>query len=144
MPEVVCAVDESKAATAAVTAAIDFCRKHDANLRLLGIVKPVFGVTQPAYGEQVRRFREVEFALVQAARAAREAGLNPAVAIRGGDPARELVREADAVGAAELFLGRTRGLIAATVRRRPRLDVLRVTRAPGSRREAARKLEEAA
>ena len=58
MPEVVCAVDESKAATAAVTAAIDFCRKHDANLRLLGIVKPVFGVTQPAYGEQVRRFRE--------------------------------------------------------------------------------------
>ena len=144
MAQVVCAVDESKAATAAVTAAIDFCRNHDADLRLLGIVKPVFGVTQPAYGEQVRRFRQVEFALVQAARAAREAGFKPAIAIRGGDPARELVREADAVGAGELFLGRTRGLIAATVTRRPRLDVLRVSRAPAGRREAARKLEEAA
>ncbi len=144
MSQVLCAVDESRAAPAAVAAAIDFCRKHGADLTLVGIVKPVFGVTQPAYGEQVRRFRAVEFALVQAARAARETGLKPAIVIRGGEPARELVREADAVGAGELFVGRARGLFAATLRRRPRLDVLRVTRAPGGRREDAPELEEAA
>ncbi|MDQ3865348.1 MAG: universal stress protein [Actinomycetota bacterium] len=144
MAKVLCAVDESKAATAAVAAAIEFSRKHDLDLRLVGIVRPVFGVTQPAYGEQVRRFREVEFALVQAARAAREAGLKPGIGIRAGYPEQELVREAEATGAGDIFLGRTRGLVAATLRRRPRLDVLRVTQASGGRRETRRYLEEAA
>lgn len=144
MSQALCAVDESKAATAAVAAAIDFCRKHDAELALVGIVRPMLGVTQPAYGERVRRFREVEFALVEAARAAREAGLEPGIAMRAGHPARELRREADAVGAEELFLGRTRGLLGAMLRRRPRLHVLRVTWVPDTRREATRELAEAA
>jgi hypothetical protein len=144
MAQALCAVDESKAVTAAVVAAIDFCRKHDAALTLVGIVRPMLGVTQPAYGERVRRFREVEFALVQAARAAREAGLDPAIALRAGDPARELVLEAEAVGAEELFLGRSRGVLGAMLKRRPRIHVLRVTWAPEGRREAAPELAEAA
>jgi nucleotide-binding universal stress UspA family protein len=139
-----CAVDESKATSAAVAAAIDFCREHDVELTFVGIVRPMLGVTQPAYGERVRRFREVEFALVQAARAARDAGLEPGIAIRAGDPARELMREADTVGADELFLGRTRGLLGAMLERRPRLHVLHVTWAPDRTREAARELAEAA
>jgi nucleotide-binding universal stress UspA family protein len=139
-----CAVDNSEATNAAVAAAIEFCREHDAELTLVGIVKPMLGDTQPAYGERVRRFREVEFALVQAARGARDAGLEPGIVIRAGNPARELMREADAVGADELFLGRTRGLLGAMLRRRRRLHVLRVTWAPDRTREAARELAEAA
>jgi hypothetical protein len=142
MTPTLCAVDESEAATAAVAAAIDFCRKHHAALTLVGIVKPMLGVTQPAYGERVRRFREVELAVAQAARAAREAGLEPAIVIRAGDPTREFLREADAVGAEELFIGRTRRLLSATLRRRPRVHVLRVRWAPAARRDA--ELEEAA
>jgi Universal stress protein family len=139
-----CAVDESKATTSAVAAAIDFCREHDVELTFVGIVKPMFGVTQPAYGELVRRFGAVEFALVQAARAAREAGLEPRLAIRAGEPARELMREAEAVGAKELFLGRTRGLLGTMLTRRPRVRVLRVTWAPDGRREGPEELRHAA
>ena len=139
-----CVVDESEASPAAVAAAIDFCREHDAELMLLGIVRPILGVTQPAYGERVRRFLAVEFAVVQAARAAREAGFEPSILIRAGDPARESLREADAIGATEIFLGRARGLLSARLTRRPRLDVLRMTRPPAARREAEGELAEAA
>lgn len=139
-----CAVDDSKATSAAVAAAIDFCREHDAELTLVGLVRPMLGVTQPAYGERARRFREVEFALVQAVRAAREAGLEPGIAIRSGNPVRELMREADAVGAEELFHGRSRGLLGAMLTRRPRAEVLRVKWAPDARREAGPELAEAA
>ena len=143
MAVALCAVDHSEATNAAVATAIDFCREHDAELTLVGIVKPMLSDPQPAYGERVRRFRDVEFAVVQAAQAAREAGLEPGTAIRAGDPARELVREADAAGADELFLGRTRGVLGA-LRRRPRVQVLRVTWASDGRREAARELAQAA
>ena len=139
-----CAVDESKATSAAVAAAIDFCREHDTELTLVGIVRPMLGVTQPAYGERVRRFRAVEFALVQAVRAAREAGLEPGIAIRSGNPARELMCGADAVGGEELFLGRSRGLLGAMLTRRPRVHVLRVKWVPDRRREAEPELAEAA
>jgi hypothetical protein len=144
MVQALCAVDESKGATAALATAIDFCREHEAALTLVGVVKPLLGVTQPASGELVRRFREVEFAVVQAARAARGAGLEPGIVVRAGDPARELLREADAVGAEELFLARTRGLLSATLRRRPRVHVLRVTRVPAARPDADRELDRAA
>jgi nucleotide-binding universal stress UspA family protein len=144
MAPTVCAVDESEAATAAVAAAIDFCREQDAELILLGIVRPMLGVTQPAYGERVRRFRAVEFAVVQAARAAREAGLEPSILMRAGDPARESLREANAIGATEVFLARTRGLLSTTLTGRPRLHVLRVTLRPAARREGERVLAEAA
>jgi hypothetical protein len=140
MARVLCAVDESRASAEAVKAAVGFCRERDTDLTLVGVVKPVFGVTQPAHGEQVRRFRQVEFALVQAAQAAREAGVEPSIAIRAGEPARELLREADAVDADELFLGRTRGLISAKLRRRRRLRVLRVTRTPAGVGVAERQL----
>jgi hypothetical protein len=144
MARTLCVVDESEAAPAAVAAAIDFCREDDSELILLGIVTPMLGVTQPAYGERVRRFLLVEFAVVQASRAAREAGVKPSILFRACDPARESLREADAIGATEIFLARARGLLNARLTGRPRLDVLRVTRPPAVSCEAERELAEAA
>lgn len=132
MARVLCAVDDSPAAGEAVRAAIAFCREHGAALKLVGVVKPsIFDPPQPSSGERVRRFNQVQFALARAAEVAREGALESEITVRAGDPAKELLREADATLTEEVFLARSRNRLTAWLTRRPRITVTRVTVAAG-------------
>jgi nucleotide-binding universal stress UspA family protein len=113
-----CTVDGRPASTEAVRAAIDFCRTEGADLSLVGVVRPLAAAVQPARGELTRRFNEVQYGLVFAARAAREAGLEPEIVIRSGDPQEELLREADRVGAEDLFAAAKPAWLTALLKRR--------------------------
>jgi hypothetical protein len=127
MPPVVCAVD-GPASREAVRAAVDFCREHQADLRLVGIVEDkLTDSTRSGGGERVRRYKTVTLALKHAAETATATGVVATTAIRVGDPMRELLREAEAVGSGELFLVRARGRIRATLNRKPRSELAHVS-----------------
>ncbi len=145
MARVLCAVDGSPAGRQAVDAAIAYCREHGAELTLVGLVKPRFlDPPQPSYGELARRHAAVHHELARAAAAAREAGLAPTIAVRAGKPARELLREADATLAEEVFLARERSPLTAFLTRRPRVTVTRITVAGAPRRQVEYELKRAA
>jgi universal stress protein family protein len=131
-PFVLCGIDES-GSPEAVRAAIDSSRKRGADLRLVGIVRERFSdSTRSLAGERVRRHKQVKLALERAAETARTAGLSVVTTIRGGDPARELAQEADAIGSGELFYVRSRGPIRAILSRRPRRELVHIAAATPS------------
>lgn len=108
----------------ALHAAIAYCKNQDAELGLVGVVKPgLVARWRCSRPEQLRRYEGVTRSLERAADVARHAGLYPTVAIRTGDPRQELVAEGRATGASGLFLVRTRSRLAATLERRPRIAV---------------------
>jgi hypothetical protein len=121
-----CAIDDSSSAFEAAAAAIDLCR-NTGDLRLVGVVRPG-GAVQPGYGESLRRRRQVEHALREAAKDARRAGLEPDLAIGVGKPIDVLVREADAAETNDALLVHTPGIIGRTLTRKPHVRVLRYTR----------------
>lgn len=128
MARVLCAVDGSPAGREAVDAAISYCREHGAELTFVGLVKPSFlDPPQPSYGELVRRRSAVHHELARAAAAAREAGLTPEIVVRSGRPVKELLAQADATMADEVFLARERNPILAALTGRPRVTVTRIT-----------------
>ena len=121
MATVLCAIDGGAASEEALRGAVSDCRARGAKLHLLGVVAtPRLEAPSPAYGERVRRFQDVEYALVHGARAARAAGLSPTISIRAGDLAAEALAEARRVGATEALLAREHGLL------RRRLEVERL------------------
>jgi nucleotide-binding universal stress UspA family protein len=107
MAPVLCGIDDRSASKDAARAAIDFCRESGADLTLVGVTRPAPAFTQPAGGELIRRFQDVEQQVLKAARAAREEGVTAKIVFRAGDPAEQLVREAESVGATDVFLGST-------------------------------------
>ncbi len=107
MAPVLCGIDDRSASKDAARAAIDFCRESGADLTLVGVTRPTLAFTQPAGGELIRRFQDVEQQVLKAARAAREDGVTAKIVFRAGDPAEELVREAESVGASDVFLAST-------------------------------------
>jgi nucleotide-binding universal stress UspA family protein len=127
MPPVVCAVHEP-ASQKAVRAAIDFSRDHGAELRLVGVVEDKLrDSTRATGGERVRRRRAVDLELDRGAAAARAAGVVATTTVRVGDVRRELVREAEAEGAGELFFVRTRGPLRAALTRQPRAELVHLS-----------------
>jgi hypothetical protein len=97
MERIQCEVSESPGTLEDVRAAVARCREQGAQLELVGIVRTsMFDAPQPAHGERVRRFNEVQHALVRAIRIARSAGITPSVFVRAGKPTRKLARQADA------------------------------------------------
>lgn len=105
-------------------AAIAYCRRQDAELGLVGVVRS--GLVERwrhASPEKLARYERVARSLERAAEVARHAGLDPTVTIRAGDPRRELVAEGRATGASGLFLARMRGWLPASIEGHPRLDV---------------------
>jgi nucleotide-binding universal stress UspA family protein len=139
MSQVLCAVDGSVASAEAVRQAVAYCRDHGRTLGLVGVVRETWRCPQPAYGERVRSFNDVQYGLVRAAAAAREAGLAPTITIAAGDPARETLAEAAKVGAEEAFVPRSTSGLVALLTGRPAADVERVAvPAPGAERIARR------
>jgi hypothetical protein len=117
MERIQCEVSESPGTLEDVRAAVARCREQGAQLELVGIVRTsMFDAPQPAHGERVRRFNEVQHALVRAIRIARSAGITPSVFVRAGKPKRKLARQADATGAVAGVLGRVHGQIGAALR----------------------------
>jgi nucleotide-binding universal stress UspA family protein len=145
MAYVLCEVDDSRAAREAVDAAIAFCREHDAVLRLVGVVKDsFFDPPQPSYGERTRRYRYVERALVEAAEAARAAGLRPEVTLRAGKPVDELIGEAETFSAEEIFVGHVLGPVRSALAGKPRVEVTDVSLGALTRPAIVRELKKAA
>ena len=126
MTRVLCGVDDRPGSVEAARAAIDYCRENGAELTLVGVVRPMLAVTQPAGGELIRRFQGVEQELLEACRAARKGGVEATIVIRDGDPAQVFKREAESAGATEIFLARTRSRISARFTGEPRIQVTRI------------------
>jgi nucleotide-binding universal stress UspA family protein len=93
---VLCAVDSSDAA---VAPALARCRDRRAELRFVGVVR------------SSRDFPFLQARLVASLRRAHAAGVPASAVTRAGDAAVELVREADATGAEEVFLLGPRRLV---------------------------------
>jgi hypothetical protein len=124
MLTVVCGIDES-GSPEAVRGAVDYCREHHADLRLVGVVQDKLGdSTRGTAGERVRRSRTVRLELDRAAEAARSAGVTVSTTLRAGNTVHELLREVVAMGSAEVFYVRTRGAIRAALTRQPRREVV--------------------
>jgi hypothetical protein len=122
MSYAVCGVDE-RGSEEAVRAAIDFCLEHDAELRLVGIVKDkLTDSTRSTAGERIRRYKTVKLHLDVAAHAARRAGVATTTTVRAGDLLKGLLAEAEAVDSGELFFVRSRGRIRAALSRKPRTE----------------------
>jgi hypothetical protein len=127
MATVVCEIDEA-GSPAAVRAALDYCREHDADLRLVGVVQDRLGdSTRGTAGERIRRSRMVRFELERALQAARAADVPATMTLRAGNTVHELLREVVEIGSAEVFYVRTRGAIRAALARRPRQEVIHVS-----------------
>ena len=126
MAPVLCAIDDRSASKDAARAAIDFCRESGADLTLVGVTRPTLAFTQPAGGEQIRRFQDVEQQVLKAARAAREDGITAKIVFRAGDPAEELMHEAGSAGASDVFLASTRTRVASLLTREARVTVNRI------------------
>jgi len=127
MATVVCEIDEA-GSPAAVRAALDYCREHDADLRLVGVVQDRLGdSTRGTAGERIRRSRMVRFELERALQAARAADVPATMTLRAGNAVHELLREVVEIGSAEVFYVRTRGAIRAALSRRPRQEVVHVS-----------------
>jgi hypothetical protein len=124
MPTVLCAIDES-GSPEAVRAAVNYSRKHQADLRLVGVVQDELGDSaRGTAGERVRRSMTVRLELDRAAEAARAAGVTVSTTLRAGSTVHELLRELVAIGSAEVFYVRTRGAIRAALTRQPRREVV--------------------
>jgi hypothetical protein len=124
MPTVLCAIDES-GSPEAVRAAVDYCREHEADLRLVGVVQDKLGDSSRATaGERVRRSITVRLELERAAEAARAAGVSASTTFRAGNALREVLREVVAMGSAEVFYVRTRSAIRAALTRQPSREVV--------------------
>jgi hypothetical protein len=118
MERIQCEVSESPGALEDVRAAVARCREVGAELELVGIVKTsMFDAPQPAFGERVRRFNQVQHRLKQAAGIARSAGITPNVSLPAGGLEQELPREAEAMADVESVLGRPKGRIRAALER---------------------------
>jgi hypothetical protein len=99
MERIKCEVSESPGTLEDVRAAVARCRDASAELELVGIMRTsMFDAPQPAFGERVRRFNQVQHRLEQAAGIARGAGILPNVSVRAGEleqgPRRPRVRRA--------------------------------------------------
>jgi hypothetical protein len=129
MRSVLCGIDES-GSQEAVRAAVDYSRENRADLMLVGIVKDKLSdSTRGTAGERVRRSKTVRLELDRAAEAARAAGVTVSTILRAGNPVRELLREADATGSAEVFYVRSRGPIRAAFTHQPRREVVHISAA---------------
>lgn len=139
MTRVVCGVGESAATLDAVPAAVALCRENGADLELVGLVKDALSdSTRSGAGNKVARYKQVKFELDRAADVAREAGLSPEIVVRAGDAPRELIREAEAVGADEVFYVQTRSRLRAALTRKPRAELTHVSLAvPAAKRSLA-------
>lgn len=142
MTRVVCGIGDSPATLDAVPAAVAFCRENGADLELVGLVKDTLSdSTRSGAGNKVARYKQVKFELDRAAEEVHEAGLSPEIVVRAGDAPSELIREAEAVGADEVFYVRTRGRIRAALTGKPRAELTHVSLAASA---AERSLAEAA
>jgi len=127
MTRVLCAIDES-GSPAAVRAAVDYCREHQAELRLIGVVSvKLSDSSRGTAGERVRRSMMVRLELDRAAKAARAAGVDTTTTLRAGSAVHELLRDVVAIGSAEVFYIRKRGAIRAALTGRPRQEVVHVS-----------------
>ncbi len=145
MTRVICALDDSPASRAAVESAVEHCRRQGGELVLVGIVRTSpFDPPQPSYGEVARRYAGVQHELARAAATAKEAGLSPRVSLRAGKPAAELLREAEASQADEVFVAGKRSPLAAALAGRPAVEVVRVRVAGAPRATVERELARAA
>jgi nucleotide-binding universal stress UspA family protein len=127
MHSVLCGIDES-GSHQAVRAAVDYCRENRVGLRLIGFVTDRPGDTTTVLaGERVRRSKTVRLELDRAAEAARTAGVSVTTTLRAGSPEPELLREAAATGSGEIFYVSSRGLIRATLTRRPRRELMHLS-----------------
>jgi hypothetical protein len=127
MLRALCGLDES-GSSEAVRAAIEYCREHRADLRLVGVVQHELGdSTRGTAGERVRRSMTVRFELERAAQAARAAGVTATTTLRAGNPVHELLREVVAMGSAEVFYVRTRGAIRAALTGQPRREAVHIS-----------------
>jgi hypothetical protein len=76
-----CEVSESPDTLAEVRAAVARCCSQGAELELVGIAGTrAFDAPQPAFGERVRRFKQMRHNLSEAIRIARSAGVTPTLA----------------------------------------------------------------
>ena len=142
MTRVVCGVGESPVTLGAVPAAVAFCRESGADLEFVGVVRDVLtDTTRATGGNKVLRYNRVKFELDRAAEVARDAGLSPEIVVRAGDAPGELIREAEAAGADEVFYVHTRGRIRAALTGQPRAELTHVSLAT---RTAQRPLAKAA
>lgn len=106
METIQCEVGESPSALEDVRAAVARCREQGAALELVGIVRTsMLDAPQPACGERIRRFKQVQQRVEQGIRIARGAGITPSVSVRVGMPEPELAREAGAIAAVAGVLG---------------------------------------
>ena len=129
MHTVLCGIDEL-GSPEAVRAAVDCCREHQADLRLVGLVQEKLSdSTRGTAGERVRRSKTVSLELNRAAEAARAAGVPVSMILRAGNPVLELLREAAATGSREVFYVSSRGLIRAALTRRPRRELMHLSAA---------------
>ena len=128
MTRVICGVGESPATLDAVPAAVAFCRETGDELELVGLVKDTLSdSTRSGAGNKVARYKRVKFELDRAAEMVREAGLSPEIVVRAGDAPGGLVREAQAVGADEIFYVNARGRIRSALTRKPRAELVHVS-----------------
>jgi hypothetical protein len=139
MHTVLCGIDES-GSPEAFRAAVDYCREHQADLRLVGLVRHKLSDSRGTAGERVRRSKTVSFELNRAAEAARAAGVRVSMIRRTGNPMLELLREAATTGSGEVFYVTSRGLIRAALTRQPRRELVHLsasTPSPGRLAAAA-------
>ncbi|MGH3030858.1 MAG: universal stress protein [Gaiellaceae bacterium] len=73
--KVIAAIDQKRTIEAALASAIEFARRNEAELVVVGVVTPGLYAPQPAYGERVRRYRQTELALTRAVSLTRTGGL---------------------------------------------------------------------
>ena len=143
MPAVLCAVDDSAAAADAVRAAVEYCRDHDLDLGLVGVVRtPALDPPQPDASTRMLRFQQVKLGLSRAELEARSAGVASASWVRAGDAEHELCRDGEELGASTLFLSERRPRILARITGAPRSAVRQISLQPRSvqeRRDALRR-----
>jgi hypothetical protein len=121
---VICAVDR-ESSRAAVDAAVGFCREQGGELAFVGVVEDKLSdATRAGAGEKVRRYKTAWFELARALETARQAGIVGTATVRAGDRMGELLHEARAVGATELFFSRTCSPVRAAFGREQRTIVV--------------------
>ena len=126
MAPVLCAIDDRSAGKDAARAAIDFCRESGADLTLVGVTRPTLAFTQPAGGEQIRRFQDVEQQILRP----------PVPRARTGSPRRssserEILPRSSCTRrsprrASDVFLASTRTRVASLFTREARVTVNRI------------------
>lgn len=98
MTQVVCKLDGSSKSEAAARAAFAEAAAGDGTITLAGVVKtPRFEAPQPAIGERIRRFQQVETQLLRLGRDAKAEGLDVMIALPGHEPPKRLTREGETI-----------------------------------------------